>query len=363
MAISSRENTLRAFRFEKPEWIPISAGFTSVMWDAGRGNDPEEIEDLLVSHPILFPSYQKGTANRVETHPDMFAGQPYTDGWGCVWETTITGLCGLTTGHPLADWGPLCSAPEGVRLDTFSSPDPEFHDGKFPLNWPRLREHALEARKEGWLVRFDLPHGHTYLRLQDLRGFENLMYDMMDADPRLDRLVDLIEQFNLALIDRFLALQPDIVGIPEDLGAQEHLVISPKMFRKYIKPSYLRMTERIKAHGVLVHEHSDGHILEIIDDLVDAGGDILNLQDLVNGIDNIARCVKGRLAIDLDIDRQSVTVTGSRQDIDDHIHECVAKLGSPEGGLSLFYQPWPPTSVENMRFTFDALEKYCLFYS
>ena len=351
MAISSRENTLRAFRFEKPEWIPISAGFTSIMW---QGNDPEEIEDLLVSHPILFPGYQRGTANRVETQPDMLAGQPYTDGWGCVWETSISGMCGLTTGHPLADW---------ARLDTLAIPDPDFHDGKFPIDWPRLTEHALQARKEGGLVRFDLPHGHTYLRLQDLRGFENLMYDMMDADPRLDRLIDLIEQFNLVIIDRYLALQPDIFGIPEDLGAQDHLVISPKLFRKYIKPSYLRMTHRIKESGVLVHEHSDGHILEIIDDLVDAGGDILNLQDLVNGIDNIARSVKGRLAIDLDIDRQSVTVTGSRQDIDEHIHECVAKLGSPEGGLALFYQPWPPTSVENMRFTFDALEKYCWFYS
>ena len=351
MAISSHENTLRAFRFENPEWIPISAGFTSIMWE---NNDPEEIEDLLVSHPILFPGYQRETANRAETHPDMLAGQPYTDGWGCVWETNITGMTGLTTGHPLADW---------AELDTLSIPNPDFHDGKFPLKWHQLREYALEARKKGWLVRFDLPHGHTYLRLQDLCGFENLMYAMMEADPRLERLIDIIEQFNLEVIDRYLALQPDIVGIPEDLGAQEHLVISPKLFRKYIKPSYLRMTERIKARGVLVHEHSDGHVLEIIDDLVDAGGDILNLQDLVNGIDNIARCVKGRLAIDLDVDRQSVTVTGSRQDIDDHIHECVARLGSPAGGLSLFYQPWPPTSVENMRFTFDALEKYCWFYS
>ncbi len=167
------------------------------------------------------------------------------------------------------------------------------------------------------------------------------MYDMMDEDPHLWQLVEIVDQLNLDVIDRYLALQPDILGIPEDLGAQERLVISPKLFRKYIKPSYLRMTERIKSHGVLVHEHSDGHILEIIDDLVDAGGDILNLQDLVNGIDNIARCVKGRLAIDLDIDRQNITVTGTRQDIDDHIHECVAKLGSPAGGLSCFTSPGP----------------------
>lgn len=351
MTISYRENTLRAYRFQTPEWIPIIAGFSSIMW---ANNDPEAIEDLLVSHPILFPGYKRGTAGRVETRPDMLAGAPYTDGWGSVWETSITGMTGLTTGHPLADWS---------AFDELTIPDPDCHDGKFALNWGKVNASVLRARDEDRLVRFELPHGHTYLRLQDLRGFENLVYDMMDDDPRLWKLIDLIEKINLSVIDRYLALQPDILGIPEDLGAQDRLAISPKLFRKYIKPSYLRLTDRIKSHGVLVHEHSDGHILEIVDDLVDAGGDILNLQDLVNGIDNIASCVKGRLAIDLDIDRQIITVTGSRQDIDDHIHECVAKLGSKAGGLSMFYQPWPPTSVENMRHTFDALEKYCFYYS
>lgn len=351
MAISVRENTLRAYRFETPQWIPITAGFSSIMW---ANNDPEAIEDLLVTHPILFPGYRRGSAGRVEKRPDMLAGQPYTDGWGSVWETSITGMTGLTTGYPLADWS---------ALDTLTIPNPDDHDGKFPINWGQVCAGVLKARDEGRLVRFELPHGHTYLRLQDLRGFETLMYDMMDDDPRLWKLIEIVDQLNLAVIDRYLALQPDILGIPEDLGAQDRLVISPRLFRKYIKPSYLRLTERIKSHGVLVHEHSDGHILEIIDDLVEAGGDILNLQDLVNGIDNIARCVKGRLAIDLDIDRQDITVSGTRKDIDDHIHECVAKLGDPAGGLSMFYQPWPPTSVENMGYTFDALEKYCWYYS
>ena len=72
MNLSYRENTLRAYRFEKPEWIPITAGFSSIMW---ANNDPEEIEDLLVSHPILFPGYRRGTAGRVEKQPDMI-GRP-----------------------------------------------------------------------------------------------------------------------------------------------------------------------------------------------------------------------------------------------------------------------------------------------
>jgi hypothetical protein len=87
------------------------------------------------------------------------------------------------------------------------------------------------------------------------------------------------------------------------------------------------------------------------------------MQDLVNGIDNIAREVKGRVALDLDIDRQHITIDGSPRDIDDHIKECVLKLGSVEGGLSLCYQPWPPTPIENIKAVFDAMEKYCGYYS
>jgi hypothetical protein len=283
----------------------------------------------------------------------MIADKPYTDPWGCVWTTGYDGMVGVVTRHPLANW----SALEGFR-----APDPNLTDGMFPKDWDALHAWAGQARSEGNIIRFELPHGHTYLRIQDLRGFENLVFDMMDEDPRLWRLLDIVEAFNHAILDRYLALAPDIMGIPEDLGTQDRLAISPKLWRKYIKPSYFRLTQKIKQCGVLVHEHSDGHILEIIDDLVEAGGDILNLQDLVNGIDNIVRCVKGRLAIDLDIDRQNITVSGSPRDIDDHIHECVAKLGSPEGGLSLFYQPWPPTSTRNMRAVFDALEKYCLYF-
>ena len=79
--------------------------------------------------------------------------------------------------------------------------------------------------------------------------------------------------------------------------------------------------------------------------------------------DDIARHVKGRVAIDLDIGRQNVTVTGSPKDIDDLISEAVMKLGSPEGGLSMVYYPIPPTPIENIRAVYDALEKYCTYYS
>lgn len=352
MAINSGQNRLRAWRFQRPAWIPIASGFGELVWNS---YDPDALEDLLRTHPILFPDYEPGAARALATRrTDLTAGAPYIDGWGCVWITNYTGMVGQVTRRPLEDW---------AGLDSLVPPDPEVSDGYLPVDWPALCTSVSEARGRGDVVILSLPHGHTFLRLQDLRGAQNLMLDMMDDEPRLRQLVAIVEGFNLQLVRRFLELRPDVIGIPEDLGAQKSLVISPQLFRQYIKPSYLRMTRVIKQQGVLVHLHSDGYIMEILDDLFDVGVDILNLQDLVNGIDDIARYVKGRVAIDLDIDRQNVTVHGSPQDIDDLIHESVAKLGSPLGGLSLTYQPWPPTPIENMRAVYDALEKYCTYYS
>lgn len=353
--INHRENLLRCYRFQGPHWIPISVRLPPLLW-IGGDYDPAELEELMLSHTKLFPNYQRGEieANKLKIPPHMVEDKPFTDGWGCVWETAFSGMVGAVTYHALDSWG---------KLDGFAPPNPLENDGLLPIAWDTLRANVEKTRRDGNLVSFSLPHGHTYLRLQDLRGYENLMFDLVDDPPQFHQLIGMVKDFNIALVKRFIELQPDMIGIPEDLGMQNGPIISPAMFRKYIKPVYAALTQPIKAAGILVHEHCDGNIMEIADDLVEVGGDILNLQDLVNGLDNLVCHLKGRVAIDLDIDRQNLTVSGSPREIEQHIREAVMKLGSPRGGLSLIYQPWPPTSIRNIQAVMDALEKYCTHWS
>ena len=256
--------------------------------------------------------------------------------------------------HPLEDW---------TNLSKFKAPDPNVHNGMYSIDLAKMKADGEQAKKDGWIFACHLPHGHTFLRIQDLRSYTNLIFDMMDENPNLNKLINIVETFNLELIGKFIALAPDMITIAEDLGMQNSPMISPELFRKYIKPVYMKMTTPVKQAGIIVHEHSDGYIMDLMDDLIECGGDVINMQDLVNGIDNLAQHVKGRIAIDLDIDRQHITVDGTPSDIDAHIKECVVKLGSPEGGLSLCYQPWPPTPVANIRAVFDAMEKYSIYFA
>jgi uroporphyrinogen decarboxylase len=347
--MTDRENTLRAFRFQGPEHIPVRVSIPPQAW---REYDPAEIEDIMLAHPFLFPGFRRGQVNpaAITFPPELRKDTPYRDGWGSVWQTPADGMYPAVVEHVLADWN---------RFADLRPPDPAHSDGMRPVDWAAVRHGVAETRRQGGLVWLGLPHGHTFLRLQDLRGYQNLVFDMADADPRLDQLVQMVADFNAEFARRCLELKPDIFGIPEDLGMQRTPMLSPALFRRYIKPVYQRLTAPARAVGILVHEHVDGCIVDLLEDLVEAGGDIINLQDRVNGIDTIARLLKGRVAIDLDIDRQHVTMTGSERDIDELIREPVLKLGSRAGGLALMYHAWHPTPPRCIRAVCAAMEKYC----
>ena len=90
---------------------------------------------------------------------------------------------------------------------------------------------------------------------------------------------------------------------------------------------------------------------------------MINLQDLVNGIDWIAEQFAGRTCIDLDIDRQMITARGTPEQIDALIREEVEKLGSKAGGLMMIYGLYPGVPVANIQALMDSMEKYATHYS
>jgi uroporphyrinogen decarboxylase len=257
-------------------------------------------------------------------------------------------------GHPLADWD---------ALRDFTPPAPDRTNGMAPIDWRRIAEKIAGIRQEGKYPVGSLEHGHTFLRLSYLRGYERLLYDMADGDCRLRQLIEMVEAFSLGTVQRYVDLGIAMMRYPEDLGMQRGPMLAPGQFREYIKPVYERLMAPARQAGCLVHMHSDGDIRDLVDDLVITGVDALNLQDLVNGIDWIAAHLKGRVCIDLDIDRQSVTRFGTPTQIDELIREEVEKLGSPAGGLMMIYGLYPGVPLENVKALMDALERYATFYS
>lgn len=345
--MTERENILRAYTYRKPDRIPVQF---SVNASCAHNYPTDELDRMIRRHPRLFRALPPDwSASALTSPPWARVGQPYNDPWGCRWETAEEGIMGVVTRHPLADW---------ASFETFQAPDPGTCNGLYQADWAKLEADWRKAKVEGVLRQGGLPHGFFFLLLSYLRGYENLMFDMADEDPRLPELIDVVEKFDLAVVRRIAGAGAEIVTFAEDLGAQTGPLLSPSMFRRYVKPAYRKFFSAAKSKDALVYLHSDGHILDLVDDLIEVGVNILNPQDTVNGIDKLAAAMKGRVAIVLDIDRQKITRFGTPAEIDDHIREAVSKLNTPLGGLGLIYGLYPGVPLENAEAVMTAMEKY-----
>ncbi|MGN1026470.1 MAG: uroporphyrinogen decarboxylase family protein [Faecousia sp.] len=345
------QNYLKAVRFEHPDYIPMSFCINDACWNA---YPQDRLFDLMESHPFLFPDFHRPAGHFTPRYAAVARkDHPFTDDFGCVWTTSTDGITGTVTGHPLADW---------YRFGSYRAPDPNKCMGIGPIDWAEVAEQFAVARKNGDLVGGGLRHGHTFLQLCDIRGYENLLFDMIDGEPRLWELIALVEHFNQEIVNRYIALGADLITYAEDLGMQVGPMLSPQMFRTYIKPSYQRLMKPARDKGLIIHMHSDGDIRELCDDLIDSGVQIINLQDLVNGIDWIADRFRGRTCVDLDIDRQQVTRFGTPREIDSLIKEEVEKIALPQGGLMMIYGLYPGVPLENVKALMDAMERYAFYF-
>jgi len=344
--MTPRENLLRAVRFERPDYIPMGFHINAACW---HHYPQEALQELMLAHPLLFPGYQRQETVEPAYGDTARAGERFVDGWGCVWETTDNGIVGAVTEHPLADW---------VAFEHYTAPDPDTD-----IDWAGMAAHQQASRQRGDLCAGSLAHGHTFLRLCDIRGYENVILDMADEDPRLDRLLALVEAYNTGIVRRYLELGVEWMGYPEDLGMQVGPMLSPAQFQRSIKPVYERLMAPARAAGCIIHMHSDGDIRDLVDDLIDDGVAVMNLQDLVNGLDWIKAHLAGRVCIDLDIDRQQITRFGTPAQINALIRQEVEMLATREGGLTMIFGLYPGTPLENVAALMDAMEEYMGYYS
>jgi len=350
MPITHRENYLRNASFQSPEYMPAFLHISNASWDQWR----DDMEEVVARHPTIWPEFEKGKRDwdHFDFGPAHTKGVPFKDAWGCVWESSVNGIEGVVTQAPLESWD---------SWDAWHAPDPLKTGDRGPVDWDAIRGDMARRREAGELCEGGLPHGFHFMRLTYLRGFGNMMMDMATEHPMLWRLIDALYEHNRVIVDQYLDMGVDVMAIGEDLGTQNASIISPEMFRKYCKPSYEKLLAPCRAKGCHVMMHSDGYIMDLIDDLIMAGVTIVNPQDLCNGVDNLRREFKGRICIRLDVDRQTVVPFGTPQEIHDLVEEEVRLLGSSRGGLELIvgvYPPTPPQNVDALAAAFEEFRTY-----
>lgn len=307
---------LKAVTYNHPEQIPVRVGLLPATW-ARYG---EDLRALCLRHPDLFQNVRESDELKYYTPPSYHEGK-FTDPWGCVWENIKEGYESIVTGHPL---------PHREDIWKLKAPD----------------------------IDMGLPHGFMFLRLMDLRGFEEIMMDFADEPPELQHLIDIVRDYNIRQTEIAVRNNPDneILYFGDDNGMQHSLPIHPDTWRKYMKPAYKAIYDVVHRAGKLVYMHTDGCIWPVIMDMKEAGVNVINPQIRANGLKNLVNTCKGKICVDLDLDRQLFPFASSDALVQ-HIEECVCALYMPEGGLMLTAECAADVPLENIETICSTLER------
>ena len=107
---------------------------------------------------------------------------------------------------------------------------------------------------------------------------ESLRGDGTGDDPMAEYLLDKITDLACYRVRKFAEAGADILLLGDDIGMQSTPMMSMAMYRTWLKPRLAKVIAAAKSvkPDLLVHYHSCGYVLPFIDDLIEAGVDILN---------------------------------------------------------------------------------------
>ena len=134
-------------------------------------------------------------------------------------------------------------------------------------------------------------------RAWSLRGFENLLMDMVENPEFVHELLDAIADHNIQLVRNALAHDIDAVYFGDDWGQQHGLIMGYAAWREFIHPRLKRMYAAVRGAGKFQIIHSCGDVDELFDDLIDIGLNLFNpFQPEAMDVRALLDRYRGRLA-------------------------------------------------------------------
>ncbi len=381
MPLTSRERVLTAIHHEQPDRVPLVIGVsnaTGIKMEPYKGI--KNIIGVVAPDKYIYDWPELGTAEIDEEtmrrlHGDVRgvtdlepeeirkwnqARDPhsdYIDSWGSG-QTEISEDDWFPSVHPLPE------ARTTDDLDAYTG----WPDMSDPTRIAHVRDNASRLAEENQFAIMATPWLlFPFERAYAMQGMETFLLNMA-RDPAFARaLMEKIAVYCKQLMGRFLdelGDNVDIIKIGDDLGTQESLMISPKMYREILKPIHADFISYIKARTkAKILFHSDGDVAPLIDDFVEIGVDILNPIQTSAGSMSDLPSLKKRHGKNIvfcgGIDTHRILPFGSPAEVRQEVKRVIDILG-PGGGcmIGAVHTMMNDVPAENVLAMVDAVEEF-----
>lgn len=347
MPMLPRERVIAALNHQEPDRVPLALG--GGPYGLVDGLYLRLVDHLGLDTPV--PSFRSGhnisymddrLLERLDIDtrycwPGLLPNSPvipgpnantFYDSYGQVWKRAV----------------PYYYTADGLLKDAESIDDierlvrwPDLSDSRWTAGLAERAQTLRDSTDYFVVMRMVASHG-PFQTACDLRGTENFLSDMVlrpkFAHALLEKVTIAIEGL-LRLAMRSGGKWFDLVELPgDDYAGNKNLLISPAMFRSFIKPRLARLVNLVKEHNpqAKVMLHSDGAITKLIPDIIDLGVDVLHPLEPLAATDVSA--VKAQFGSQItflggiDI---SHAMRGSREDVIADVRRCLSLLASGGG--------------------------------
>lgn len=315
MPQTSRELVTHCLTFEYPERVPRDLWL--LPWASDRY--PDVVAEIQQKWPIDFVTteYFYPPSSRIKGDPYQMG--IYSDEWGCVFVNYQKGLIGEVK-TPLID-----------DIKDWKHVRPPYEQLPGNIEPAKKIINDFYAKTDRFVLANCCPR--PWERYQFIRGTENAMIDIMMPDEGGAELLRLIHEFYLKELEFWVKMDVDAIRFMDDWGAQHQLLIPPPIWGELFKPLYKDYCELAHTHGKFAFMHSDGHILEIYEELIQVGVDAINSQLFCMDFSELEKTAKGKITFWGEIDRQHVLPSEDTQSGRDAVRKIARHLYDPAGGI------------------------------
>jgi uroporphyrinogen decarboxylase len=215
-------------------------------------------------------------------------------------------------------------------LDRLPAVDPHT-DGLMPAALHRYRAQKTRIRDAGYIIPVVAARGPLASAVF-MRGLTKLMLDITDTPSEVHRLL----RYTTDATIRWLRAQAEVVGDSvEGIFVLDDIVgfLSRKHYSEFAHPYLKQVFDSFPGAWVKVY-HNDANIEPFLEDLVDAGFDVLNWSHKLD-INEVRRRTAGKVCLMGNIAPLEIGTRGTPQDVKSAVLNLLRKVGRRDLILSL----------------------------
>ena len=168
----------------------------------------------------------------------------------------------------------------------------------------------------------------------NLMGLENMFMAYYERPDDLKTFIARLAEGQRESIRKLAEIGCDGVMGYDDWGLQQNLMVGVNLIEEFFMPRYRENWLLAHELGMDVWLHSCGHIVEILPEFIDAGLNVIQMDQQENmGLENLSEQFGGKIAFWCPVDIQRTMIEGTLEDIANYAKRMVETLGAHNGGL------------------------------